>query len=607
MKLSGLEAAAPIGSGGGPCRNRFSAMTSKGRSHDESKAALMMKAIAVETDRVARSTSSHRFWIGECCFAMATRAVQVSGGVQYGCFSLSPCHCLRPDDSYEQQSTLASDPSIIDCNLVYIEEMKSPRDSFTAPSTLHRALLIIGVVLYRAWGAASIVVPSTNCYVFDNSSHIYDFVSYNLRHFLLGLRCTTCIVMFTFQIVLLNELRSRISQDSDLVIRFCKDVESRSQVGYVDFGRFDMFNYFVAGSAPFNFLQEFYNGDLTNCEQSYDKMGRTAQVNIACGDCLNGQCKVGFAHAATCHKLPLLPSAFVISPMLPAAENLLAYVVLRNISGGHACICNVTYESTCRRLFLTFEYRVLVELAIPCQKQGLRVFQGFTVGFHPRSSELVYNGMTQPGFEKAYKEFSFKTEQTLVALHMTAIASLSTLVRKPIIKISPEQGLEVRLSGSGATGSSPTTLSPTLLIVDWKCEIVRDTPYEVEVTIPVESYEPIQFTLAKMCEYRQNEGGNATRGWAIFGVLSCIFIVVSTLFCCGGFVYKTRVENLRGLDALPGMTLLSACLETVTGAGHSYTRPEDLNGHFVNQASWERQPASTQVTWRNNETTYGSI
>ncbi|KAK2990434.1 hypothetical protein RJ640_011182, partial [Escallonia rubra] len=265
---------------------------------------------------------------------------------------------------------------------------------------------------------------------------------------------------------------------------------------------------------------------------------------------------------------------------------------------GHGCICNVTYESTCR---------VLVELAIRCQKQGQRVFQGFTVGFHPRSWELVYNGMTQPGFEKAYKEFSFKTEQTRLALHMTAIASLSTLVRKPIIKIFPEQGLEVKLSGSGATGSSPTTLSPTMLIVDWKCENVRDTPYEVEITIPVESYEPIQFTLAKMCEYRQNEGGNATRGWAIFGVLSCIFIVVSTLICCGGFVYKTRVENLRGLDALPGMTILSACLETVSGVGHSYTRPEDLNGHFVNQASWEREPASTQVTWRKNETTYGTI
>lgn len=30
-------------------------------------------------------------------------------------------------------------------------------------------------------------------------------------------------------------------------------------------------------------------------------------------------------------------------------------------------------------------------------------------------------------------------------------------------------------------------------------EKARDTPYEVEITLPVEGYEPIQFTLTKMC------------------------------------------------------------------------------------------------------------
>lgn len=66
-----------------------------------------------------------------------------------------------------------------------------------------------------------------------------------------------------------------------------------------------------------------------------------------------------------------------------------------------------------------------------------------------------------------------------------------------------------------------------MIIVDWKCtylhqschklglllrwsyrcsniasivgEKARDTPYKVEITIPVEKYNPIQFTLAKMC------------------------------------------------------------------------------------------------------------
>jgi hypothetical protein len=30
-------------------------------------------------------------------------------------------------------------------------------------------------------------------------------------------------------------------------------------------------------------------------------------------------------------------------------------------------------------------------------------------------------------------------------------------------------------------------------------EIARNTPYEVNITIPVEGYEPIQFVLTKMC------------------------------------------------------------------------------------------------------------
>lgn len=410
--------------------------------------------------------------------------------------------------------------------------MKDPFDA----SYVHHFFLpsIVIVALCQSNVADSVVVPSTSCYVLDNSSHIHDFSSW---------------IGYPFE---------HDGKDADTVIRFCKDVERRSQTaGYVDFGRYDKFNYFVAGSGRFNFVQEFYDGDLMNCEQSFDKRGRTAQVNIICGDCPNAQCK-----------------------------------------GGLGCVCNVAYPSTCR---------VLVELAIPCEKQGPRVFEGFTVGFHPRSWEIVYNGMTQLGFEKAYGEFSFKTEQTHVALYMTAISSLSSLVRKPIIKISPEQGLEVRLSGSGVTGTPPTTLSPSMLIVDWRCEKTRDTPYEIELTIPVEGYEPIQLTLAKMCQYRQVEGGGAAKGWAVFGVLSCIFIVISTLFCCGGFVYKTRVDNQRGLDALPGMTLLSACLETVSGARLGYIHPEEANSGFPNQASWERQPASTQGTSRASGRQYGSI
>jgi hypothetical protein len=390
---------------------------------------------------------------------------------------------------------------------------------------LHVFAAIVAAVFYQAHGAASVAVPPNSCYVMDNTSHIHDFSSWIGNIF-------------------------QLEGKEDLVIRFCKDVETRSQSGYVSFGRYDKLNYFVTGSGHYDFVQEFYNGDLDHCEQTYDKMGRTAQVNILCGGCPDGKCQ-----------------------------------------GKLGCICNVTYESN--------NCRVVVELAIPCEKKGPRVFQGFTVGFHPRSWEVVYNGMTQLGYETVNEEFRFPTEQTHVALYMTAVSSLSNLVRKPIVKIFPEKGLKVSLSGSGATGNPPTTLSPTVLIVNWRCEKDRVTPYEVNVTVPVEGYEPVEFTLTKMCEHKQNEEGDSTRGWAIFGVISCIFIVGSTLFCSGWFIYKTRMENQHGLDALPGMTILSACLETVSGRGQSYPRPDDPSRPFVNQGS--------RATWESTETNYGSI
>nr|GEZ37465.1 uncharacterized protein [Tanacetum cinerariifolium] len=303
---------------------------------------------------------------------------------------------------------------------------------------------------------------------------------------------------------------------------------------------------------------EFYNGDLQHCETSHDKRGRTAQLNIICGDCPNARCKSGLD-----------------------------------------CVCNVTSESDCR---------VIVELAITCEKSGQRVFEGFTVGFHPRSWEVVYNGMTQYGYEQAYKDYSFDTDQSQVTLYMTAIASVSKLVQKPTITVSPETGLEVTLSGSGANGSPPTTLSPTLLDISWRCETARDSPYEVQLTIPVEGYDPIQFSLTKMCEFKQSEAGSSSKGWALFGIFSCVFLVISTLLCCGGFVYKTQVHKQHGIDALPGMTILSACLETVSGVGggSGYMRPDDLNNAYASQASWTREPASTPGSSRTSERRYGT-
>ena len=38
--------------------------------------------------------------------------------------------------------------------------------------------IFVSALVLQALGAASVVVPSSNCYVLDNSSHIVDFVSY---------------------------------------------------------------------------------------------------------------------------------------------------------------------------------------------------------------------------------------------------------------------------------------------------------------------------------------------------------------------------------------------------------------------------------------------
>ncbi|KAJ3694298.1 hypothetical protein LUZ60_009778 [Juncus effusus] len=400
---------------------------------------------------------------------------------------------------------------------------------FWSSPFLHAFLSSLFLVMFSATNAsASIVVPSSNCYALDNTSRLVDFTDW---------------IGYPFEYE---------GKDADVVLRFCKDVESRSQSGYIDFGHYTSSNYFTAGPKPLDFTQKFHSGDLMNCEQTYDKMGRTSQVNILCGSCSTGSCKGT--------KL--------------------------------GCICNVIYD--------TNKCSVTIELAIPCTNRGPRIFKGFTVGFNPRSWEIVYNGMTQLGFEKAYNEYSFGTEQTHVSLYLTAISSLSNLVGNPTFKVNPASGLEVKLSGSIA---NPTTLSPSILNVNWRCETGRESPYQVDIQIPIDGYEPIEFTLTKICEYKQGREGDSMRGWATFGILSCVFAVLSVVFCCGGFIYKTRVQNQYGVYALPGMTILSACLEAVSSRPSGYSSESDSSGVFVNQATWD----SSQPTQRSNDRRYGSV
>jgi hypothetical protein len=73
----------------------------------------------------------------------------------------------------------------------------------------------------------------------------------------------------------------------------------------------------------------------------------------------------------------------------------------------------------------------------------------------------------------------------------------------------------------------PTTLSPTVLNVDWRCEIARSSPYEVNILIPVEGYDPIEFTLTKKCGYAQEKESDPMKGWATFGIISCMYVFLN--------------------------------------------------------------------------------
>ncbi|KAJ1283196.1 hypothetical protein BS78_03G109500 [Paspalum vaginatum] len=403
--------------------------------------------------------------------------------------------------------------------------------------TIHLWIIVLlAVTCMHVPAAAIVVVPSSNCYTFDNESRLVDFTS---------------LVGTVF------EYSEEGPQTSDLVVRFCKDVQKRSQDGYIDFGRYVSSRSFLTGSEPIDYIQKLHNGDLVRCETTFEKMGRTAQVNIICGNCSNKACK-----------------------------------------DEQGCICSISYhERMCR---------VIVELAIPCAKSGPRVFKGFTVGFYPRSSEIVYNGFTQLGFEQLHHGFSFQTEQIHVSMYLSAMSSLSGLLGKPVFKVNPMKGLEVKLAGSGFSGAMPTTLAPTVLNVDWRCEIARSSPYEVHVLIPVEGYDPIEFTLTKTCGYRQEKESDPMKGWAIFGIVSCIFIVLSSLLCCGGLIYKPRMEHLYGLDVLPGMATLSAFVDAV-GRPRGYLPADNPSENHTSQASWERMPVTTEAVQRTNGSTYGSI
>ncbi|KAL4574148.1 hypothetical protein LXL04_020973 [Taraxacum kok-saghyz] len=113
-----------------------------------------------------------------------------------------------------------------------------------------------------------------------------------------------------------------------------------------------------------------------------------------------------------------------------------------------------------------------------------------------------------------------------MTIFLVVIASFSHLVKKPSIKVYSYSYVSTffclsryRFGGyfvwfRGNWDSAYNFISNIgghqLEVYNFLCEKTRDDPYEVQITIPVEGYDPIQFTLTKMCGSTQNKGGSST-------------------------------------------------------------------------------------------------
>lgn len=283
---------------------------------------------------------------------------------------------------------------------------------------------------------------------------------------------------------------------SDFVLRFCVDAQNRSSRGYVNYGRFLPDSMFKHDSSDVDFFQEYKYGDLRLCEHNGNNlMGRETEVRIVCGSCPNeASCKDEFG-----------------------------------------CICNATYNhNSCKA-------KVLV--AVNCGSRGPRISPGLKIGFQPRGWEVVRNGMTQIGFRKPLHNFSFETHQKSVSLYMTSIVGLASNVGKPQIQVQPPEGLSVEIVSKVTMTKPSETESMTLLEVDWKCEKSREQPYEVNIRVPMDGYDPVEFFLCKECNnYEiQKEAGISTL--KMFGALSLIFLLMVALLGLLGITYKFKLQN----------------------------------------------------------------
>ncbi|KAL3684644.1 hypothetical protein R1sor_002666 [Riccia sorocarpa] len=313
-------------------------------------------------------------------------------------------------------------------------------------------------------------------------------------------------------------------------LHFCKDFQERSQTGYVSFGTYQPGPALSSTPATANFVQEYRHGDLRGCEDYGTQFnGRETKVAVTCGSC-------------------------------PGKEP------CKDPAG---CICSVEVEIASKSCVAS------VVLAIACPEAGPKVVEGFSVGFSPRGREVVNNGFTQWGYENTeHSDYSFETSQSKIFLYFSAPTYVAKNIGKPTYSAYPSKGLAVKLSGTAAVGTAPTIMTPSVLEVDWFCESQNN--YVLTISVPVLGYDPVEFSLLKLCARKQAKEQTGSSGWATFGILSCILAVITTVGCCAGILYRTRVERKHGLEALPGVGLLAGCLDMFsTDGGDGYRRADD--------------------------------
>ncbi|BFI24913.1 hypothetical protein MPTK2_1g16120 [Marchantia polymorpha subsp. ruderalis] len=354
-----------------------------------------------------------------------------------------------------------------------------------------------------------------------------------------------------------------VQDTTTYVLRFCKDFQERTNAGYVSFGSYESGPTLSSTPTTSNFIQEYRHGDLKECEDYGTEFnGRDAKVIVTCGNCPGmGRCQE---------------------------------------SAG--CICSVTLEASAKSCVAS------VVLALSCPEPGPSVVEGFAVGFSPRGKEVVSNGFTQWGYENdEHIDYSFETSQSQVFLYFTAPTEVSKSIGKPSFFVDPSKGLDVKLSGTAAAGTPPTIMTPSILQVDWLCEST-DT-YLVTIVVPVQGYDPIEFSLLKQCEWKQTKQEVGSSGWATFGWLSCIFIIMTTICCSAGFLYRTRVEKKHGLEALPGIGILSSCLDmcSTDGGDSGYRRADEATTIIGDRPLRDGASTSTRPAPRGLDGNYGAV